>query len=220
MATPRSHASRTTARASGASAARVPRRASSRPRSACSGTWAPTRRKSTTSCWPRASRAARSTTTSRAWTSCSRRPRSGLTRELIETIETALDGIEGPALRFGVGLRLFFAKAQADPALVPVRRARLEARRPRAACARSRRGVSARRLSRAERRGRARSALRRRASGAPADGNGSDPARLRRADDGALPSGPRHATRAVAAVMKYPLPSLLPETTRACVKES
>ena len=36
------------------------------------------------------------------------------TRELIETIEAALDGIEGPALRFGVGLRLFFAKAQAD----------------------------------------------------------------------------------------------------------
>ena len=39
-----------------------------------------------------------------------------LTRELIETIETRLDGIEGPVLRFGVGLRLFFAKAQSDPA--------------------------------------------------------------------------------------------------------
>lgn len=37
------------------------------------------------------------------------------TRELIGTIETALEGIEGPALRFGVGLRLFFSKAQADP---------------------------------------------------------------------------------------------------------
>lgn len=37
------------------------------------------------------------------------------TRELIETIEAALEGIEGPALRFGLGLRLFLAKAQADP---------------------------------------------------------------------------------------------------------
>jgi AcrR family transcriptional regulator len=37
------------------------------------------------------------------------------TRELIETIEGALDGLEGPALRFGVGLRLFLAKSQADP---------------------------------------------------------------------------------------------------------
>jgi AcrR family transcriptional regulator len=37
------------------------------------------------------------------------------TRELIETIEKALQGIDGPALRFGVGLQLFFAKAQADP---------------------------------------------------------------------------------------------------------
>jgi AcrR family transcriptional regulator len=37
------------------------------------------------------------------------------TRELIETIENALEGLEGPALRFGVGLRLFFAKAQDDP---------------------------------------------------------------------------------------------------------
>lgn len=36
------------------------------------------------------------------------------TRELLQTIEVALAGIEGPALRFGVGLRLFFAKAQAD----------------------------------------------------------------------------------------------------------
>jgi AcrR family transcriptional regulator len=36
------------------------------------------------------------------------------TRELLQTIEEALEGIEGPALRFGVGLRLFFAKAQAD----------------------------------------------------------------------------------------------------------
>jgi AcrR family transcriptional regulator len=37
------------------------------------------------------------------------------TREVIEAIESALEGIEGPALRFGVGLRLFFAKAQSDP---------------------------------------------------------------------------------------------------------
>jgi AcrR family transcriptional regulator len=37
------------------------------------------------------------------------------TRELIETIEAALEAVEGPALRFGIGLRLFFAKAQADP---------------------------------------------------------------------------------------------------------
>ncbi len=37
------------------------------------------------------------------------------TRESIEAIESAIEGLEGPALRFGVGLRLFFAKAQADP---------------------------------------------------------------------------------------------------------
>jgi len=37
------------------------------------------------------------------------------TRELIETIENALEGLEGPALRFGVGLRLFLAKAQDNP---------------------------------------------------------------------------------------------------------
>ncbi|MFI5297622.1 MAG: TetR/AcrR family transcriptional regulator [Polyangiales bacterium] len=37
------------------------------------------------------------------------------TRETIETIEAALDGIEGPALRYGVGTRLFFAKAKSDP---------------------------------------------------------------------------------------------------------
>lgn len=36
------------------------------------------------------------------------------TRELLHSIEAALDGLEGPVLRFGVGLRLFFAKAQAD----------------------------------------------------------------------------------------------------------
>ncbi len=36
------------------------------------------------------------------------------TRELLSGIEDALAGIEGPALRFGVGLRLFFARAQAD----------------------------------------------------------------------------------------------------------
>jgi len=38
-----------------------------------------------------------------------------MTRDLIETIERALEGIEGPALRLGVGLRLFFAKGQTDP---------------------------------------------------------------------------------------------------------
>jgi len=37
------------------------------------------------------------------------------TRESIEAIEGAIEGLEGPALRFGVGLRLFFTKAQADP---------------------------------------------------------------------------------------------------------
>lgn len=37
------------------------------------------------------------------------------TREVIEAIETALEGMEGPALRFGIGLRLFFGKAHADP---------------------------------------------------------------------------------------------------------
>src|SRR5690242_294097 len=37
------------------------------------------------------------------------------TRELIETIDTALQGIEGPALRLGVGLRLCFAWGEADP---------------------------------------------------------------------------------------------------------
>lgn len=36
------------------------------------------------------------------------------TGELLRTIEDALEGIEGPVLRFGLGLRLFFAKAQAD----------------------------------------------------------------------------------------------------------
>ncbi len=37
------------------------------------------------------------------------------TRENIESIEKAIERIEGPALRFGVGLRLFFTRAQADP---------------------------------------------------------------------------------------------------------
>src|SRR5581483_5098094 len=37
------------------------------------------------------------------------------TREVIESIETALEGIKGPALRFGIGLRLFLADAQAHP---------------------------------------------------------------------------------------------------------
>jgi AcrR family transcriptional regulator len=37
------------------------------------------------------------------------------TRELVESIEHALADLEGPTLRFGVGLRLFFAYAQRDP---------------------------------------------------------------------------------------------------------
>src|SRR5271166_2453279 len=37
------------------------------------------------------------------------------TRETIEAIEAVLEGLEGPALRLGVGLRLFLAKAQSDP---------------------------------------------------------------------------------------------------------
>jgi AcrR family transcriptional regulator len=37
------------------------------------------------------------------------------TRETIESIERALTGIDGPTLRLGVGLRLFFARAQRDP---------------------------------------------------------------------------------------------------------
>jgi AcrR family transcriptional regulator len=37
------------------------------------------------------------------------------TRELVDTIERALEGVEGPALRLGVGLRLFFARAETDP---------------------------------------------------------------------------------------------------------
>lgn len=38
-----------------------------------------------------------------------------MTRELIESIEAALEPIDAPAIRFGVGLRMFFSKAQADP---------------------------------------------------------------------------------------------------------
>ncbi len=38
-----------------------------------------------------------------------------MTRDLLETIGSALTGIDGPVLRFGVGLRLFFAKASSDP---------------------------------------------------------------------------------------------------------
>ena len=37
------------------------------------------------------------------------------TRELVESIDAALEGLDEPALRLGVGLRLFFARAQADP---------------------------------------------------------------------------------------------------------
>ncbi len=37
------------------------------------------------------------------------------TRELVQAIEDALAGIDGPTLRLGVGLRLFFARAHRDP---------------------------------------------------------------------------------------------------------
>lgn len=37
-----------------------------------------------------------------------------MTRGLIENIEVSLAGIDSPAVRFGVGLRLFFAKAKSD----------------------------------------------------------------------------------------------------------
>lgn len=37
------------------------------------------------------------------------------TRETLRSIEEAMTGIEGPTLRLGVGLRLFFARAQRDP---------------------------------------------------------------------------------------------------------
>jgi AcrR family transcriptional regulator len=37
------------------------------------------------------------------------------TRELVQAIEDAMAGIEGPTLRLGVGLRLFFARAQRNP---------------------------------------------------------------------------------------------------------
>lgn len=37
------------------------------------------------------------------------------TREVLQSIEEAMVGIEGPTLRLGVGLRLFFARALHDP---------------------------------------------------------------------------------------------------------
>jgi AcrR family transcriptional regulator len=37
------------------------------------------------------------------------------TREVVESIENAIQDLDGPVLRLGTGLRLFFAKAQADP---------------------------------------------------------------------------------------------------------
>ena len=37
------------------------------------------------------------------------------TREVVEAIEAALADLDGPTLRFGVGLRMFFAYAQRDP---------------------------------------------------------------------------------------------------------
>jgi AcrR family transcriptional regulator len=37
------------------------------------------------------------------------------TRETLRSIDEAMEGIEGPTLRLGVGLRLFFARAQREP---------------------------------------------------------------------------------------------------------
>lgn len=37
------------------------------------------------------------------------------TREVVQTIDEAMAGLVGPTLRLGVGLRLFFARAQGDP---------------------------------------------------------------------------------------------------------
>jgi AcrR family transcriptional regulator len=37
------------------------------------------------------------------------------TREVLQSIADAMRGLEGPTLRLGVGLRLFFARAQGDP---------------------------------------------------------------------------------------------------------
>ena len=37
------------------------------------------------------------------------------TRDVLQSIEAAIAGIDGPALRLGVGLRLFFVRAQRDP---------------------------------------------------------------------------------------------------------
>jgi len=37
------------------------------------------------------------------------------TRRVFQAITKSLDGIEGPAVRYGLGTRLLFAKAQADP---------------------------------------------------------------------------------------------------------
>ncbi len=36
------------------------------------------------------------------------------TREVVESIESAIEDLDGPVLRLGIGLRLFFAKAQSD----------------------------------------------------------------------------------------------------------
>jgi AcrR family transcriptional regulator len=37
------------------------------------------------------------------------------TRDVLQSIEATIAGLNGPALRFGVGLRLFFVRAQRDP---------------------------------------------------------------------------------------------------------
>jgi AcrR family transcriptional regulator len=38
-----------------------------------------------------------------------------MTREVVQTVEDTMAGIDEPTLRLGVGLRLFFARAQRDP---------------------------------------------------------------------------------------------------------
>jgi AcrR family transcriptional regulator len=37
------------------------------------------------------------------------------TREVVRSIQEAIAGVEGPTLRLGVGIRLFFSRAQRDP---------------------------------------------------------------------------------------------------------
>ena len=82
------------------------------------------------------------------------------------------------------------------PGLVPLRRARVEARRHRVAARDIADGLRQRRLPRAERRGRARSPLRRHPRGADAHRRRRCAPRLRRANDRALPASARHGRAA------------------------